>query len=396
MSADSKPPVLADCARRVRLGELISPAKVEKCGSRELPILSITKENGIVFQEEKFKKRIASVDVTGYKVVSRGKLVQGIHIDEANFGIQGLVDCGIVSPAYKVWDVNDSLVVPEYLAAALRSPRSISYYRAMLSGTVNRRGRMSNEVFYKLDIALPSLQEQLRVLELLDKAHGLLENARRLLTLLDDLVKSRFVEMFGDPFENPMGFSCQNLSSLGELKNGMNFHKGESGVDIRCLGVADFGDRSELRDASELGTASLSTFPPEGAFLRDGDVVFVRSNGNKKLVGRCMAVYPGEEKTIFSGFCIRLRVTSEDVRVPYLVWALKQSSIRDALVGRGANIKNLSQDTLGKVRLPIPPLNVQDTFLDFAACVAKSQLVVQKQIERLQTLYDSLAQNYFG
>ena len=105
----------------MRLGELISPAKVGRCGDRELPILSITKQDGIVFQSEKFKKKVASADVSSYKVVPRGKLVQGIHIDEANFGIQDLVDEGIVSPAYKIWDVNEKLVLPEYLAAALRS-----------------------------------------------------------------------------------------------------------------------------------------------------------------------------------------------------------------------------------------------------------------------------------
>ena len=85
-----------------KLGDFIDRSKTEICGERNFPILSITKENGIVFQNEKFKKRIASVDTSKYKVVPRNKLVQGIHIDERNFAIQDKCDYGLVSPAYKI------------------------------------------------------------------------------------------------------------------------------------------------------------------------------------------------------------------------------------------------------------------------------------------------------
>ena len=183
---------------RVELGSLIKPSKVERCGGREYPILSVTKDDGIVLQNEKFKKRIASKDTASYKVVPRGKLVQGIHIDEANFAIQNLVDCGIVSPAYKIWDIETSLVEPEYLALALRSEPSLAYYRQNLVGTVNRRGRMSNEVFYRLKVNLPSLGDQEKALSVLGDVDKQISSAQQQVKALNSLVKSRFVEMFGD------------------------------------------------------------------------------------------------------------------------------------------------------------------------------------------------------
>lgn len=392
MSADSKPPFAGE-VRRVRLGDVCDVEKADGPSDEKVWLLNldaVEKNTGRVTRRETVPRSSLGPSVVPFTAESvlYSKLrpnLNKVALPDSN---------GYATSEMIPLKPHTSVLAREYLASYLRSEGFVRYAAESTAGA--KMPRVSRRVVLDAEIPLLPLEEQNAAASCFGIINLLMKGCQCQLDLLDDLVKSRFVEMFGDPFENPMGFSCQNVSSLGELKNGMNFHKGESGVDIRCLGVADFGDRSELRDASELGTASLSTFPPEGAFLRDGDVVFVRSNGNKKLVGRCMAVYPGEEKTIFSGFCIRLRVTSEDVRVPYLVWALKQSSIRDAIVGRGANIKNLSQDTLGKVRLPIPPLNVQDTFLDFAACVAKSQLVVQKQIERLQTLYDSLAQNYFG
>jgi len=171
---------------------LIHPAKVERCGSRDLPVLSITKKDGIVLQSEKFNKMVASTDVSSYKVVPRGKLVQGIHMDEANFGIQNLVDEGIVSPAYKIWSVNEQRVLPEYLAAALRSEYCIAYYRKNLSGTVHRRGRMANSVFFALDINVPSLSMQQESMAVLDEITNQVRIHYQQLHALNSLVKSRF------------------------------------------------------------------------------------------------------------------------------------------------------------------------------------------------------------
>ena len=124
-----------------------------------------------------------------------------------------------------------------------------------------------------------------------------------------------------------------------------------------------------------MSPVSLSSRPPEESFLKDGDIVFVRSNGNRNFVGRCMAVYPQGNDVIYSGFCIRFRLTSDSVRIPYLVWSLKQPSMRELLLGRGANVQNLNQRALSDVLVPIPSLRMQDAFAAFAAEVAKSQFV---------------------
>jgi type I restriction enzyme S subunit len=75
---------------------------------------------------------------------------------------------------------------------------------------------------------------------------------------------------------------------------------------------------------------------------------------------------------------------------------MKSDSMRKAMIGRGANIQNLSQAILSKLSIPIPPLSLQQEFVDFARQVNKSRFVAQQQIEKLQMLYDSLAQEYFG
>ena len=276
-----------------------------------------------------------------------------------------------------------SVLKREYLALFLRSGAFVSY--AVDSTVGAKMPRVSRRTVLNAEVPLPSISDQESVILRFERINSLKLDCERQLSLLDDLVKSRFVEMFGDPVENPMGFRRETLAALGGLKNGVNYRKGETGCTVLCLGVSDFGNRSELRGVSGLSPVSFSSRPSEESFLKDGDIVFVRSNGNRKLVGRCMAVYPQGDDVIYSGFCIRFRLTSDNVRIPYLVWSLKQPSMRE-----------LNQRALSDVLVPIPSLRMQDAFAAFAAEVAKSQVAVRQQIEKLRTLYDSLAQDYFG
>lgn len=148
-------------------------------------------------------------------------------------------------------------------------------------------------------------------------------------------------------------------------------------MEVYCLGVADFQDRAEIRDASILSKVSLKQMPREDEMLRDGDIVFVRSNGNKMLVGRSLVVFPGDVPITYSGFCIRYRKTTEEVNTTYLLQMLKTDSTRQKIAGRGANIQNLNQQILGSIDVPIPPMELQDEFEDFVKQSDKSKYLLQ-------------------
>jgi type I restriction enzyme S subunit len=230
-----------------------------------------------------------------------------------------------------------------------------------------------------IEIALPSLEIQHEAVMKLSKIEEAMVECDRMLTVITSLVKSRFVEMFGDPVGNPMDWNVHKLGELGSLKNGLNFSAEETGYEIPCLGVADFADRFSIRGVDRLSVVGLAERPKSELFLRDGDIVFVRSNGNKKLVGRCLVVYPHDDELVFSGFCIRYRLESKILRVPFLVWTLKQASMRQRLVGRGSNVKNLNQKILSSLEVPVPPIELQDAFANFAAQVDKSRFGIQRE-----------------
>lgn len=257
---------------------------------------------------------------------------------------------------------------------------------------------MNKSQFSDLEIDLRPMQDQKRIVDTLDKVNQLIDLRKQQIEKMDLLVKSQFIEMFGDPEINPIGWSVKSLGELGTLKNGMNFNSHDKGVTLNCLGVGDFQTFDKIERTDTLPTISLNSLPSEEFMLRDKDIVFVRSNGNKALVGRSVVVYPGKTPTTFSGFCIRFRLMDTNINSTYLIQLLHNASLKATLMGngRGANITNLNQQMLSSLQIPIPTLDLQNQFEDFVEHVDKSKFEIQNSLEKLGTLEKALVQKYFG
>jgi len=345
---------------------------------------------------------------------------------------QGNADFGEVSPTVRIWcnsptkiaeegDILISVRAPigalniadcqccigRGLAALTADERKCSrrYLWHALSSKVeelNSKGTgstfkaISKKVLVETEVSLPTISEQTAIVQKLDAVDNLIAWRTQQLSKLDQLVKSRFIEMFGEPVANTYSWPVKSLLTMGTCKNGMNFHYDDNGSKIHCLGVGDFQEHTYIRDITVLPQISLRENPTEEYLLQDEDIVFVRSNGNKSLVGRCVAVYPANIPTTFSGFCIRYRNHEKLLSIPYLLHVLKTDSIRSKLAGRGANIQNLNQQMLGALLIPLPPLPLQEEFASFVQQVDKSKSVVKRSSEKLETLKKSLMQEYFG
>ena len=280
--------------------------------------------------------------------------------------------------------------------------RYLYYFLKNSTEYLNSLGRgatfkeISKSIVENIEIPLPSLDEQRRIAAVLDKVSGLIAKRREQLDKLDELLKARFVEMFGDPVSNPKGWNIIRLSELGDCKNGMNFHTDDSGVEIHCLGVGDFKNLSSISDTAKLPIITLNEMPTNDYLLKNGDIVFVRSNGNKALVGRSVIVYPDDTPTTFSGFCIRFRIQNPIILPQYLLSVLKTASMRKQMTGRGANIQNLNQKILSELKIPVSPLPYQEEYIDFTIKIDKSKLTIQQSLDKLEVLKKALMQQYFG
>lgn len=359
---------------KVKLESFLQEVSEKTTENNQYPVLTSSKA-GLYLQSDYFNKQVASKDNTGYKIIKRGQFTYRAMSDTGEF-FPNMLDCtdiGIVSPAYPVFEIAKPVVIPEFLKYYFKSygfQQSISSFAQGSTRTSVKYGKLKT-----VTIDLPEIEEQRKIVEILDTAQKLIAHRETEIEKLDDLIKARFVEMFGDPVANDKGWKTKPLLDMGKCKNGMNFHYDDSGVEISCLGVGDFKDLSVIDNTKKLSIVSLNEMPSEEYLLKDGDIVFVRSNGNKDLVGRSLAIYPGNLPTTFSGFCIRYRIHDDKITVPYLLRVLKMESMRKKMAGRGANIQNLNQQILGTLVIPVPPIELQNQFVDFVRAIDKSKVV---------------------
>ena len=376
----------------VKLGLLIKKTKVARCGEHSYPVLSITKQDGIIMQSEKFKKRIASADTSDYKIIPRGKLVQGIHIDEGNFGIQDIVDNGIVSPAYGVWDINDGLVIPKYLEMVLRSPKSIEFYRSKLTGTVNRRGHMSDADFLSMDIPLPDRDTQSKILKTMKQTTSVLYSRQQQLAKLDELIKARFVEMFGDPVTNPFNWPAVELGQRCEIITGNTPSRAEP---------ENYGTFIEWIKSDNINTPSTFLTPAQEylsevgfrkcRFVESGSLLMTCIAGSLNCIGNVAVT---NRRVAFNQQINAITPTCDNVLYLYWLMILSKPAIHKTINMALKGI--LSKSQLSSIKFPFPSIECQNQFADFVAEVDKSKVEVQKALDQTQLLFDSLMQQYFG
>ena len=375
--------------KMVELGTLIRQAKNVRCGNGDFPVLSMTMHDGLVFQDDKFKKVIASKDRSDYKVVYRNQLVISFPIDEGVLAAQRIVDAGIVSPAYGIWDIDQERILPEFLEYALRCKRALSYYKAKLRGSTARRRSLPTPTLLAFTVPLPSIQEQQHILDIIHKAKSIVCNRNLELDTFDELIKARFVELFGDLKTNPRGWPVVPFPEFAEIDGNMTTDY-ERFADYPHIGI----------DSIEKGTGELKgyrTVREDGVI--SGKYIFtpqhiiyskIRPNLNKvalpKFDGLCSAdaypILPNHEN------CNRVFLAVAMRSEYYLEYILQFSS--------RTNLPKVNRKEIAGFRMPLPPLELQKQFATFVEQTDKSKAAVQKALDEAQTLFDSLMQQYFG
>lgn len=157
------------------------------------------------------------------------------------------------------------------------------------------------------------------------------------------------------------GWKRKSLADLLEFRNGMNFTQASQGERVKVIGVGDFKDKEVLNDFSETPSITLNGKINPDDLLENNDLLFVRSNGNKALIGRCVLISGITEPVSFSGFTIRGRVKSDEIDHSFASKLVRSPLFKEHLhrMGGGSSINNLSQDTLSEFCFSLPPLPEQ-------------------------------------
>lgn len=193
-----------------------------------------------------------------------------------------------------------------------------------------------------------------------------------------------------------MSWSRIRLGDIALFRNGINFGKESYGKGVSLIGVSDFKNRF-YPDYETLDEVKESVVGVND-YLDYGDIVFVRSNGNKELVGRCMLINTTKPKVTYSGFCIRTRI-KDRTEHDSIFWTyhFKNISFRKAMSGNaiGTNIQNLSQGLLSNYEAKVPDYNTQRRIASIL--VTYDDLIEnnQKQIQLLEEASQRLYKEWF-
>lgn len=342
-----------------RIQNCIQEVKVKNIPVQTTQVLSLVKDKGVMLYEDKGNQgNKAKEDVSEYKLAyPNTMIVNSMNILIGAVGISDYFGC--VSPVYYVFEEKDNSDI-RFINYIFNTREFQKELRKYANGILEIRLRVSAADIFKRLIALPSKMEQRRIADYLDikckEVDGLVEDIEKQICILEDYKRAVITEtMFSEEY------ACTKMKYVGVFQNGMNFTSKISDNEVAFLGVGDFQNNMVLSGREAFSSIMYDGIIPHSALLKNDDIVFVRSNGSKSLVGRSVLVRNIDFELTYSGFCIRFRKQRSDYDSKFILYAMWSNKFREVIDSftRGTNITNVSQDMLKNVLIPEIPLNMQ-------------------------------------
>ena len=376
--------------KTVRLGDYITEYSVKNKSNEDIPVYSVTNTQG--FCTEYFSKDVSSKDKSNYKIVPRGCFAYNpSRINVGSVDWQRYENRVIVSPLYNVFKVSPELE-NQYLYYFLKSDIGHTLITSKAEGSV--RDNLKITMLAEFSIPLPPLEEQKHIAAVLDKCSALIAKCKLMLEKYDTLIKSRFIEMFGDPIQNPMGWEKNELGNMcKEVRYGTSKPATENGK-YTYLRMNNITFEGEL-DLANTKTIDISDEELPKCSVQKGDILFNRTNSIELCGKTCL--YKLDETMVIAGYIIRVRV-NEKLNPQYVSTFFNTKSIKKLLreMAKGAvNQANINAQEMQSIQIPVPPIALQNEYDGFVQQIDKSKFAVQKSLEKAETLYKSLMQEYF-
>lgn len=248
-------------------------------------------------------------------------------------------------------------------------------------------------------VPVPTKEEQQSIVEKLKGLSAIISQRQKEIELLDDLIKARFVEMFGDMLINPKGLPEKRLDSLADIVSGIT--KGRK-VKTDELYEVPYMAVSNVKDGYIDWTTVKTIMATGGEIdqyrLMPGDVLMTEGGDPDKL-GRGAIIYEPPKDCIHQNHIFRVRL-KQDVLLPvFMAQYLQQQKSKRYFLGcakQTTGIASINMKQLSALPVLVPPMKDQEEYAAFVAQVDKSKVAVQKSLDETQLLFNSLMQKYFG
>lgn len=306
--------------------------------------------------------------------------------------------CGCVhTTSEKVWVTDNALYVTEFLKTIDRDYICYALNQKNLNSFANKSGQpsISQSAILKIEISLPPLETQKQIAKTLETASELLAMRKQQLAELDNLIKSTFYDMFGDPVANEKGWDTGIIKDLADkIQYGTSGKASLNQLPYPILRMNNITYEGNM-DFSDLKYIDLKEKDKEKYLVHKGELLFNRTN-SKGLVGKT-AVYREDNPAAYAGYLIRL-VPNEKANSEFISAYLNSSYGKKLLLKMAKNIigmANINAKELSNIKIYIPPITLQNQFAKIVTKIEEQKALVKKAIDETQYLFDSLMSKYF-
>ncbi len=376
-----------------KLGDHIKQSTLKNKLSKDIDVYFVTNSMGFTKSTEYFKKEVFSKKTTLYKIVNhRSFAYNPSRINVGSIDYLKKINRVLVSPLYIVFNV-DNEIDHEYLLRYLKDECGLTQIRHNTQGAV--RDSLKYKGLENIEIPLPPIDDQIRITTLLNKVESLIAKRKKSIADLDELLKSTFLEMFGDPVRNEMGWEFSTVAEFCKTVIDCP-HKtpiySDDNTKLYCVRSSDIVNG--YLELSETKQVDVGVF--EDRILRHlpqrDDILYCREGGR---LGNAARIISNDK------ICLGQRIMLFDVNDKHrshFVWALLESfsfkkKVNSLIGGGGApriNIKDIKN-----IKTIKPPLDIQNKFATIVQKVESIKDRYQKSLNDLENLYGTLSQKVF-
>ncbi len=382
-----------------KLGDYVTEFSQKYDPQLNYPVYSVTNNNG--FCTEYFNKDVSGEDKSKYKVVPRGYFAYNpSRINVGSVDWQKEEENVIVSPLYVIFKCSDKLN-KDYLKYFLRSNDGKAIIASKVSGSV--RNNLNFKALSSIEFNIGTIDEQNLIVSRLKEIENAITNEKNQIALYDELIKARFVEMFGDPVENPNNHRVVSLQMLIESGDILYHLDGNHGGDYPksdefvSAGVPYIGANCIVNGEIDYALAKYLTEERAGklkkGIAQNEDVLFAHN----ATVGPTVVLHTDNPKVILSTSLTAYRCNKESIIPEYLASYMKC----DGFVRQYSS--EMKQTTRNQVPITaqrkylflVPPISEQEKFAEFVRQTNKSKFEAQKRIKLYEELLNKKMSEYF-
>ena len=302
---------------------------------------------------------------------------------------------GAIASSLVIIRPDPAKVSGEYLMFALDSPAIREQLVKANNGSSQPNLSATSVREYRVELPELSLQEE--VVEKLEKVISIIDGRKQEVQLLDDLIRARFVEMFGDAVDNPMGWEKKQLQEIVTDDCTISYGIVQTGNDqeegVPVFRPVDIVNRIPKLEELKRTTEEISNKYKRTILKGHEMLITVRAN----IADTCIVGKEFKGCNVGRGI-VPIRTQENIMVLEFLKYLMDSKHLNDDIKSKakGITLIQLNMKDLREVELIVPPIEQQKAFVEFAEQVNKSKVAIQKALDKTQMLFDSLMQEYFG